>query len=153
MVMPSSGCIGLYNCIEGISCSSINDVAVGLSQPLCLTEAYKQSGLWKGTINYLPVSMSDFYGYGYDIAGIPNRVTFSSSGGIELISVRTAVNNSWIATTEDSWISISDGSGTGNGMFEINVLAYSFDRSGNIVIRDPSPSNNYSVTISINQLS
>lgn len=51
----------------------------------------------------------------------PTSIYFPSTGGSASISVSTGVGCVWSAVANQSWLSVSPNSGTGNGSFSLNV--------------------------------
>jgi PKD repeat protein len=68
----------------------------------------------------------------------PSSATFSASGGNNSFNVTTQTACNWTPTTTDSWITITSGSGTGNGTVNYSVAAHSStsNRTGAITLAD-----------------
>lgn len=49
----------------------------------------------------------------------PNPLSFVETGGTETVMVSYLSWGTWTATTSDTWLSVSPGSGTGNGSFDV----------------------------------
>jgi hypothetical protein len=66
----------------------------------------------------------------------PTHATLSASAGSDSVTVTTTSACTWTATSQDSWISITDGSsGTGSGTVTYDVTANGKkDRTANMTI-------------------
>lgn len=86
-----------------------------------------------GTLSY---TIQASWSSGCVIGITPERSRFIGSGGSGVIYVDTLSGCSWRATTDSSWITITSGSGVGNGEVRFNVAPYSGSgyREGRITI-------------------
>jgi len=86
-----------------------------------------------------PVSFSDFYGYDdspQTLTVFPGSVLgYQSGGGTILFSVTATAGVSWNVTENESWLSVSGGSGTGNGGLSVIVSGnLGGTREGDVVV-------------------
>lgn len=139
MALPSSGEL------------SINDISVeaghtGGSQASLRSLS---SGAGKST----PDHISEFYGWSNaTLSASPTTLYFKYQLGAcdsstDTVTVTASSSNSWTATADDSWISVTDGSGTGNGSFTVGCLKTTADRTGSITITSSADD----VTITVSQ--
>lgn len=119
MAMPTSGSLGIKTCPNSVPCTSIAQVVDGnvvgnKSLSTLSTTAGKTA----------PHCMREFYGYSNapTLCVNPTSATFSSGAGACNICVCASSSNSWSVVENETWISIVNGSGVGNGTFTISVL-------------------------------
>lgn len=63
----------------------------------------------------------------------PNNITYSSSGGGQNVNISSDSN--WVASTSNSWLTISPNSGTGNGSITITATPNGLtSRTGNVIV-------------------
>ncbi len=74
----------------------------------------------------------------------PPSVTLPGGGASGTISV--TASGAWTATSGSGWITVSNGSGTGNGTFSYSVGASTVDHSGTIVVTGPGGQQTVAVT-------
>ncbi|HMV47227.1 MAG TPA: M12 family metallo-peptidase [Blastocatellia bacterium] len=90
-----------------------------------------------GTITIAGQTFTVTQGSGCTFSLAPQMQNFIAAGGNGSLTVTTAAICGWTATTNDAWINIISGSGTGNGTATFSVTANTGpQRSGSILVGD-----------------
>lgn len=85
--------------------------------------------------------------YGTSISATPTSLSFEVNGGTNTLTITG--NSSWALATNDSWITLSDKSGSGNGTVRVTASANTqkTSRSGSIVLRNASGETMQTITV------
>ena len=147
MAMPFTGTLYLFNPNQASNCRSIAHAVYGSMIPIFVS--LRDAGIAAGFSGN--ITHRCFYGYTSSttiLSVSPTSVTFASNGGNETISVTTSGSNSWNASSNQSWATISGGSGTGNGSFTIQVGSWfgSENRTALVTVTSSAPSVGIEVT-------
>ena len=138
MAMPSSGSIGLKYCVGTTACSSLSQAVDGnQTGDKSLSTLSTKAG--KST----PHSMREFYNYVAPTLSLsPTTLYFDVDGSVCCcaVCVCATAGLDWCACTIDSWLSLANDSGTGNGNFGIETTDNMSECSGEVMVTSNAPS-------------
>ena len=88
--------------------------------------------------------IASYYGYTLmELSVSPDELTFDATGDpvdLDTVTVTATATNSWNAVnTGYTWITVTGGSGTGNGSFAVEMDAYVGGRVGFVTVDSAAP--------------